>query len=168
MILQLRCLTLQASHLLIAVADGKGGAQVQKKVEDIGDLGLVDGEWHKLIILHKRSSALLFNRDQLEVRAGHELETVSHYRSSWIQYDPVGILMSFVRIGILCNVHVTDQLLTLLSTIYTLKCCSQLLHFRCTKDTGNSYTKTKPAVHRASHRICCPLASARATLSAAI
>lgn len=53
--------------MFVAVADGKGGGHVQPTVVDIGEVGLICGEWKCLVILHKRSSALLFNKDQLEV-----------------------------------------------------------------------------------------------------
>lgn len=52
---------------MVVVADGKGGGHIQTRVVDMGDVGLTSGKWHALIISHKRSSALLFNSDQLEV-----------------------------------------------------------------------------------------------------
>lgn len=54
----------------MTVADGKTGGSSPPKVVDIGDLGLIGGSWHALVIWHKRSSALLFKKDQLEVTRG--------------------------------------------------------------------------------------------------
>lgn len=33
----------------------------------MGAAGLISGRWHALVISHRRSSTLLFNKDQLEV-----------------------------------------------------------------------------------------------------
>lgn len=35
-------------------------------VTDMGEMGFVGGRWHALVIRHKRSTALMFNKDQLE------------------------------------------------------------------------------------------------------
>ncbi|CAM9881080.1 unnamed protein product [Ectocarpus sp. 6 AP-2014] len=35
-------------------------------VVDIGDAGLMIGRWHSLVISHRRSSTMLFNKDHLE------------------------------------------------------------------------------------------------------
>lgn len=51
----------------MAVADGKGGGPTQATVVDIGEARLIGGRWHSLVISHRRSSTLLFNKDQLEV-----------------------------------------------------------------------------------------------------
>lgn len=57
---------MQNSRLFVAVADGKGGEHVQPKVVEIGEAGLISGGWHALVISHRRSSTLLFSKDQLE------------------------------------------------------------------------------------------------------
>lgn len=57
---------LQDSHLFVAVADGGGDEPIQPKVVDMGEAGLVNGRWHALVISHRRSSTLLFNKDQME------------------------------------------------------------------------------------------------------
>ncbi|CAM9130173.1 unnamed protein product, partial [Hapterophycus canaliculatus] len=44
-----------------------------KVVVDIGNPGFISGRWHSLIISHKRSSPLLFNKDYLEVFLDEEL-----------------------------------------------------------------------------------------------
>lgn len=60
---------LQDSRLFVQVTDGKGGGQVPPKVVDLGQVDFIPGEWHALVIWHKRSSALLFNKDHLEANA---------------------------------------------------------------------------------------------------
>lgn len=59
----------QGSRLFVTVADCKGSGQIQQKVMDLGEVGLIAGKWHAVVICHKRSSALLFNKDQLEASA---------------------------------------------------------------------------------------------------
>lgn len=59
-------ISMQGSHLFVEVADGKGRGNFQPRVVDIGEVGLVSGRWHALVIWHRRSSALLFNKDKLE------------------------------------------------------------------------------------------------------
>ncbi|CAM9496985.1 unnamed protein product, partial [Ectocarpus fasciculatus] len=39
---------------------------MQPIVVDIGDGGLISGRWHSLVISHRRSSTMLFNKDHLE------------------------------------------------------------------------------------------------------
>lgn len=50
----------------MVVADGRRSGQVQTMATDMGEMGFVSGRWHALVIRHKRSSALMFNKDQLE------------------------------------------------------------------------------------------------------
>lgn len=57
---------MQDSRLFVAVADGLKSGQVQAMATDLGQMGFVGGRWHALVIRHKRSSALMFNKDQLE------------------------------------------------------------------------------------------------------
>lgn len=52
--------------MFVAVADGKGG-QIQPMVLDLGEICFTAKRWHRFTIMHKRSSGLLFNKDQLEV-----------------------------------------------------------------------------------------------------
>lgn len=58
--------SVQGSRLFVKVADGTGSGNIFPKVVDLGEVGVVAGEWHALVIWHKRSSAYLFNKDQLE------------------------------------------------------------------------------------------------------
>lgn len=60
---------LQDSRIFVAVADGGGDGPIRPTVVDIGEAGLISGGWHALVISHRRSSALLFNKDQLEASA---------------------------------------------------------------------------------------------------
>lgn len=53
----------------MVVADGKRSGHVQAMVTDMGEVGFVGGRWHALVIRHKRSSALMFNKDHLEASA---------------------------------------------------------------------------------------------------
>lgn len=57
---------LQDARLFVAVADGAEGGPIQPTVVDMGAAGLIGGRWHALVITHRRSSSLLFNKDQLE------------------------------------------------------------------------------------------------------
>lgn len=62
----LRHSAIQGSRLFVVVADGKRSGQVQTMATDMGEMGFVGGRWHALVIRHKRSNALMFNKDQLE------------------------------------------------------------------------------------------------------
>ncbi len=66
-LITLRCHALQDSRLFVAVADGKGGGPNQSTVVELGEARFSGGRWHSLVISHRRSSTLLFNKDQLEV-----------------------------------------------------------------------------------------------------
>lgn len=70
---------MQDSHLVVEVADGKGGGHVQPRVVDMGDVGLIHGRWHALVIYHRRSNALLFNKDQLEASGFVVVNSASAY-----------------------------------------------------------------------------------------
>lgn len=45
----------------------KSAGDLQPRIVDIG-VELSNGKWHAIVIWHKRSTPLLFNKDQLEVR----------------------------------------------------------------------------------------------------
>lgn len=59
---------MQDSRLFVAVADG--GHVQPKVVVDMGNPGFIGGKWQSLVISHRRSSTLLFNKDHLEVGGG--------------------------------------------------------------------------------------------------
>lgn len=64
---------LQGLRLFVQVTDGRGGGQIPPKVVDLGEVGFLAGKWHALVIWHKRSSALLFNKDHLEASSAQSV-----------------------------------------------------------------------------------------------
>lgn len=53
-------------RLFVMVGGVKSAGDQQPRIVDIG-VEFSSGKWHAIVICHKRSTPLLFNKDQLEV-----------------------------------------------------------------------------------------------------
>lgn len=91
---------IQGSRLFVEVADGTGGGNILPKVVDLGEVGLVAGEWHALVIWHKRSSAYLFNKDYLEASL-----LPAYVLAPWVCALHVNARCFRVPCSVLCLIH---------------------------------------------------------------
>eukprot|EP00752_Nemacystus_decipiens_P002115 g2019.t1 len=110
------------SRLFVDVADGGGGGPIHPTVVDMGAAGLISGRWHALVISHRRSSKLLFNKDHLEVFVDGKLSF-----SASVPY-PRRISEPLARCSIGSNLDGQTSGVVLLSGVASLKITKSMLN----------------------------------------